>query len=182
MAAPKVIIVKESLSELNSILKKASPLILPRVRMLIELKKQDGTGISKRVLADLVGVNHNSIQTWRTMYEQGGITLLCSHRKTGFRPSVFNSNEHNAIEKKLKDPKNGLRGYTELLNWIEEEFSKDIKYNTLLKYCTRKFGSKVKVARKSHIKKDDQAVEALKKTSHKSADRPLKEKKKDLRR
>ena len=67
---------------------------------------------------------------------------------------------------------NGLRGYTELLNWIEQEFGKDVKYNTLLKYCIRKFGSKVKVARKSHVKKDDQAAEAFKKTLHKSVGNP----------
>lgn len=172
MAAPKIIKVKESGKELNMLLKKSSTLIVPRLRMLLELKKHEETGISKRDLSVLVGVNHNSIQTWRTMYEHGGLTYLCSHRKTGFRPSVFTKDEHNAIEAKLKDPMNGLRGYTELLNWIEQEFGKDVKYNTLLKYCIRKFGSRVKVARKSHVNKDDQAVEAFKKTLHKFVGKP----------
>jgi transposase len=172
MAAPKIIKVKESGKELNMLLKKSSTLIVPRLRMLLELKKHEETGISKRDLSVLVGVNHNSIQTWRTMYEHGGLTYLCSHRKTGFRPSVFTKDEHNAIEAKLKDPMNGLRGYTELLNWIEQEFGKDVKYNTLLKYCIRKFGSRVKVARKSHVNKDDQSVEAFKKTLHKSVGKP----------
>lgn len=174
MASPKIIQVKESDKELKVLLKGASTLIVPRLRMLIELKKHGESGISKRDLASLIGVNHNSIQTWRTMYEQGGITYLCSHRKTGFRPSVFTRDEHECIEEKLKDPMNGLRGYTELLNWIEQEFGKDLKYNTLLKYCIRKFGSRVKVARKSHVNKNDQAVEAFKKTSHKSVGKPLK--------
>lgn len=172
MAAPKIIKVKESNAELKAFLKKSSNLIVPRLRMLIELKNHEETGISKRDLSVLVGVNHNSIQTWRTMYEQGGLTYLCSHRKTGFRPSVFTKDEHNAIEAKLKDPMNGLRGYTELLNWIEQEFGKGVKYNTLLKYCIRKFGSRVKVARKSHVNKDDQVVEAFKKTLHKSVGKP----------
>ncbi len=57
----------------------------------------------------------------------------------------------------------------ELLTWVEAEFNKTIKYNTLLKYTTRHFGSKVKVARKSHVKKDEEAVNAFKKTSLKSA-------------
>ena len=73
-----------------------------------------------------------------------------------------------AIEKKLKDPKNGLRGYVELQAWIEQEFKKQVKYNTLLKYSIKNFGSKVKVARKSHIKKDEMAVDTFKKTSVKS--------------
>jgi transposase len=181
MASPKIIQVKESLPELRRLHKKASNLIAPRIRMLIELKKHEEQGISKRELADLIGVNHNSIQTWRTIYVQGGITYLCSHRKKGFRPSVFTKDEHKVIEEKLNDPFNGLRGYKELLNWIEQEFGKDIKYNTLLKYCIRNFGSSVKVARKSHVKKDPQAVEAFKKTSHKSAGRPLNTKGKGLK-
>lgn len=168
MSYPKQIKVKESLSELKRILKNSSPLIAPRIRMLIELKKNEKQGISKRDLADLIGVNHNSVQTWRTMYLKGGLKLLQSHNKKGFKPSVFTKEEHAAIEKKLKDPTNGLRGYVELLAWIEQEFKKQVKYNTLLKYCIRNFGSKVKVARKSHIKKDEAAVDAFKKTSVKS--------------
>jgi tRNA isopentenyl-2-thiomethyl-A-37 hydroxylase MiaE len=69
------------------------------------------------------------------------------------------------LEAKLKDPKNELRGYTALQTWVEEEFNKRIKYNTLLKYAMRHFQSKVKVARKSHVKKDMETVEGVKKNS-----------------
>jgi transposase len=106
------------------------------------------------------------------MYAQGGLSRLCSHHKKGFRPSVFTKEEHSLIEDKLNDPKNGLRGYTELQEWIEQQFSKEIKYNTMLKYCMRNFGSSVKVARKSHVKKDEQAVDAFKKTSQKPVGKP----------
>ena len=73
------------------------------------------------------------------------------------------------IEKKLKDPQNGLRGYVELLNWMEHEFNKTFKYNTVLKYAYRHFQSKIKVARKSHVKKDEEAVATFKKTLVKTA-------------
>ncbi len=66
MALPKQIPVKESLEELKRLLKKATPLIAPRIRVLIEMKKAEKTGISKRYLATAVGVNHNSVQSWRT--------------------------------------------------------------------------------------------------------------------
>lgn len=177
MSLPKIIIVKESMKELTSLLKKASPLIAPRIRTIIEIKKNEAKGISKIALASLVGVDPNSVQTWRTLYINQGIEGVLTHKKTGFRPSVFTPEEHNAIEKKLKDPKNGLRGYVELLNWIEVEFKKQIIYNTLLKYCVKNFGSKVKVARKSHVKKDEEAVSTFKKTSVKSAKKQSKPKK-----
>ena len=60
-------------------------------------------------------------------------------------------------------------GYTELLEWVKKELSKEIKYITLIKYAERNFGSKIKVARKSHVKKNELSVEAFKKTSVKNA-------------
>ena len=165
MAAPKVITVKETIRGLKSMLKSAKPLIAPRLRMLIEIKKHESTGISKRELAEIVGANHNSIQTWRSLYCNGGIEALTTHKKVGFKKPVFTLDQHRVIETKLNDPKNGIRGYKELLEWVENEFEKEYKYNTLLKYCIRHFGSRIKVARKSHIKKDAGAVEAFKKTS-----------------
>lgn len=157
-------------------LKKAKPIFIPRIRMLIELKKSEQEGISKRALAELIGVNHNSIQTWRTEYQKNGIKGLLSHGRTGFKPSVFSTEEQKFIEKKLTDPTSGLRGYSELLQWIEKEFNNPVKYNTLLKHCRRNYDSRVKVARKSHVKKDEQAVNAFKKTSHITVNKSLKKK------
>lgn len=181
MASPKQLIIKETVQQLRLLQKKSTPLIAVRLRALIAIKEAGQRGISKRELADKVGVNHNSVQTWRTMYIKGGIESLISHKKTGFKPSVFTSDEHLAMEQKLKDPLNGLRGYVELKEWIEKEFKKEVKYNTLLKYCMKNFGSSVKVARKSHIKKDEEAVATFKKTLVKVVKRSVPKKKSDIK-
>ena len=120
-------------------------------------------------IAEITGFNHNSVQAWRNLYIKGGIEALMGYVKHKGRPSILTKKEHKQIEAKLKDPKNGLRGYVELQAWVEKEFNKPIKYNTLLKYAIRQFGSKVKVARKSHVKKDIHQVDSFKKTSVKSA-------------
>jgi hypothetical protein len=52
MATTKNIIVTESTDELRRVLKKSIPFISPRLKMLIEIKKYQETGISKRLLAD----------------------------------------------------------------------------------------------------------------------------------
>lgn len=177
MSAPKSIQVKESVNELKKLLKSASRLIFPRIRMLLEIKKHEASGgISKRMLADAISVNHNSIQTWRTLYEKGGIEHLMKYTKNEGRPTILTAQEHQAIKDKLNDSKNGLRGYVELLDWVESTFKKEIKYNTLLKYANREFGARVKVARKSHVKKDPEAVSAFKKTSLKYVKKPAKKK------
>ena len=137
--------------------------------MLISIKKMGDLGISKRALMEEVGACSQSIHNWRTAYISGGLEKLLSNARKGKsgKPSVITPEEKLLIEKKLKDPKNGLAGYIELQQWIEKEFNKEVKYNTILKYAMRNFGSSVKVARKSHVKKDELAVESLKKDSFK---------------
>lgn len=41
MSSPKIVLVNESISEMKTLLKKSSNLIIPRVRMLIEIKKNE---------------------------------------------------------------------------------------------------------------------------------------------
>jgi len=169
MAHPKSLTIKESVKELSQLKKNSSDTINKRLQMLIAIKRDKKGSISKRALGQLIGVDPNSITTWKKVYEQQGISGIISDGRIGFKPSVVSAQEHKKIEKKLKDPKNGIRGYRELLDWVKQELSKDMKYITLLKYSKRHFGSKIKEARKNHVKKDEQAVESFKKTSVKNA-------------
>lgn len=115
-------------------------------------------------------VNHNSITKWRKMYEEEGIeSLLKDGRVGGFKPSVVTKEEHKRLKALLNDQNNGIVGYAELLKWVQTELQKEMKYITLVKYVQRHFGTKIKTARKSHVKKDEEAVAAFKKTSVKSA-------------
>ena len=169
MAHAKIILIKESVKELKSLQKNQCLTVIKRLNMLIELKKNGSNGISKRTLAKLVGVDPNSIQKWRTMYLNEGISGITTHGMIGFKPSIITKEEHKKIEKKLNQPKDALRGYKELVQWVKNEFGKEIKYTTMVEYSKRHFGSKIKVARKSHVLKDDQAVDTFKKTSVKSS-------------
>lgn len=163
MALAKKVIVKESLKELNELQKRSKPLLIPRLRMLQVIKQSDKS-LSKTALSKLVGVNHNSIQKWRKMYLESGLEGLLFHNTTASAPFIFSAQEREKIYNKLKDPKSGIKGYKELLVWVEEELGKKVKYNSLMVFCRQQFGTKIKVARKSHIKKDDKAVETFKKT------------------
>jgi transposase len=172
MSSSLIIPVKESVTELRGILKKASPLIQPRIKLLITMKKAGNTGISKRALVEQVGVSGQSIQTWRTTYKNGGIKAIMAHKRVGFKPRTFTDEEHAKIKLKLHDPENGLRGFKELQEWILKEFKKVVKYNTLLKYTIKHFGAKAKISRKYHAKKEEAAVTAFKKTSRSSVRKP----------
>jgi hypothetical protein len=104
------------------------------------------------------------------LYIQAGIeSLLQDGRKGGYKPSVVNKQEREKIKILLNDKQNQPVGYTELLNWLNKGLKKGMKYITLAKYVKRHFGAKIKVARKSNIKKDLESVDALKKTSLKNS-------------
>ena len=170
MALPLQITVIQTIPELRKLQRNSGELINKRLLMLIEIKKHEKTGISKRELSRITGINHNSIVKWRKLYNLSGIAPLLKHgRVGGFKKSVVSKEEHKKIAMKLNDAKNGIRGYTELLEWVNKDLSKDMKYITLVKYTERHFGSKIKVARKSHVKKDEEAVGTFKKTSLKNA-------------
>ena len=165
MAHSKKMVIKETEKEIKNLLKQSIPFIGQRLKVLLILKQNEETGISKREVAKLALVDPNSVQKWRTLYLNAGIDGLLKHKKTGFRPSVFSQEEHLKIKEKLNDPQNGLQGYVELKEWIENESGKVFNYNTLLYYCIRNFKSSVKVARKNHVKKDEGQGDAFKKTS-----------------
>jgi len=169
MSAPKVFKIKESEIELKKLMKKSQPMIAKRLHALIVFKHNEDTGISKRYVAEEIGVNHNSIQTWRSLYIRGGIKMLMSHSNIGYKPSKINSEQEQAIKEVLNNPYNGIVGYIELLDWFNKTYETSINYKTFHGFVVRKFNAKIKVARKSHIKKDAQVVEAFKKTSNKSA-------------
>lgn len=167
MAKPLQITIKESVKELRSLQRGHCQLISKRIQVLIVIKQhQDTGGISKRDIAAMTGVNHNSVVSWRNMYLSEGIERLLRHGRIGFRTSLITKEEQLILEHKLKDPNNGLQGYRELLDWLNSQREAKIKYTTLYEFCRRNFATKIKVARKSHVKKDAEAVEAFKKTSH----------------
>ena len=150
-------------------MKSSHPMIAKRLQALLIFKHHQNEGISKRVVADQIGVNHNSIQTWRNLYIKGGIESLMSHSNLGYKLSKITKTQEQALSEKLNNPHNGMVGFIELLDWFNETFQTSIKYKTFHGFVIRKFNAKIKVSRKTHIKKDAQAVEAFKKTSGISA-------------
>jgi hypothetical protein len=165
MSNSLLIPVKESTQELKEHLKKSIPFFKPRILLLLAMKKNGDNPISKRALMEQTGLCSYSVQKWRSLYAKGGLALLLSHNKTGFKSTIIDSKTKLKLEAKLKDSENGLRGYKELLEWVVTEFKSEITYNTLYKYCKKNFGTKIKVARKYHAKKDEKAVDTFKKTS-----------------
>lgn len=166
MANSLIVSVKESMADLKAMHKKQPKHLKQRVEMLMVIKRNE-VPLSKTVLAEKVGVNHNSITKWRRAYNKGGIKKLLEFKRRSNKKPIITPEVDKAIEKKLKDAHAPFRSYTELVEWISNHYIKGINYHTVNKYVKRKYKTKLKVARKSNIAKDENAVVAFKKTSNK---------------
>ncbi|MCG8410329.1 MAG: hypothetical protein MI739_03485 [Bacteroidales bacterium] len=78
----------------------------------------------------------------------------------GKRRGVISTEIHRSLEKKVNDSRDPFLGYWDAVLWVKKEHDLDVKYNALRIYLIRHFKTKLKAPRKSHYKKDGQAIEA----------------------
>jgi len=116
-------------------------------------------------LAQYLGVNIDTLNKWTGKYKASGLKGMLWVNSGGKRREVVPKSIHKEIETKLNDSTSPLQGYTDAVSWIKQEFGYQIKYHTVRAFMIRNFGSKLKVPRRSHYKKDEIAFETFKKTS-----------------
>ena len=160
MAKSVSIIVKEPVADLKELYSKAPVHLRPRYKMLILIA---GGCTSSQELAAKTGASRNSIATWKQAYNAGGLNQLSNDRRGGDFISDISAADKKKIEKKLSDPKKAFTSFGEAQAWLKEELGIDKKYHAVNKYLKRNFGAKLKVGRKSHVKKDEAAVAVFKK-------------------
>lgn len=156
MALAKYIEVKESLIVLKKLKEQSDPFFLPRIQMLIEMVKRQNFPFSKKHLAILLDVHPNTIQSWRNLYCKGGIVLLLSHQKTGFKPSVITAEEKKMILAVVSEKK--VQSYKDLHVYVNNQLKKAISYNTLLKFCHRNFINEIPFGRKKNNDSDQKLI------------------------
>jgi len=161
MAILKQLSITESVIDLKKIQRQQPVHLSIRVQMLLLMKTK---GIhSKRGLSEVLGVSANTVQSWKTMYGSGGLKELLAYNRGGHKKPVIFGEVEEKILAKLSNPNDAPRSFKELQQWVDEHLIKGIKYHTLNQHVKRRFKAKLKVARKSHVSKDEQAVLAFKK-------------------
>jgi len=156
--------IKESLHELKSLRRKVSNHRLKtRIQALILLKESKFN--YRRDLTFHLGIHRASLTNWINIYLEKGIDGLLEIRNGGKRYSHVSPELHEALKEKTHNSEDPFMSYVEAVQWVKENYDQTIKYTTLRSYLVDNFKTKVKRPRKSHYKKDEQAIEAFKKTS-----------------
>jgi len=151
--------VKESIKELKA-LQKTHRSQHNRLQMLILIK--EGHILSKDALAQALNVSNKSVHTWRTDYINGGIELLLEDNRGG-RQGQVTEQAHHKLAERLNNGLDGFKSFIEIQKWLQDDFAIHMEYQAVNKYVKRKFGARPKVARKSHVNKDENATALFKK-------------------
>jgi transposase len=129
--------IHESISALELIHGQCALRIMPRIKMLIILKKEPK--ITRRVLTQRLGVTLGSIIKWLKIYRQNGLNKLLEN-KVG---SIVTSKVHNVIKMKFKAK--SFDSFSALYDWIKETHLPGVKYYTLHRYAGRHFSNELKM-------------------------------------
>ncbi len=154
--------IKEGLNELKSFRnQEKNHRKKTRIQSLILTKEKK---FKRRIdLAAHLGIGIASLNRWTKVYKESGLTAMLEISSGGLRKHSEIEVIHNELEVKLNDSSDPLLGYWDAVLWVRDNFGVDVKYNTLRTYLIRNFKTKLKSPRKSHYKKDEQAIEVFKK-------------------
>lgn len=155
--------VNEELSELRQKLQSAkNQKVKLKLKSLIILKANPDK--KQEDIANHLCIGYSTLKRWYRNYRIQGLNAFLRVVPTGVRKSVVSKEIHEALKEKLYDSSDPLLGYWHAVLWVESTFNVSIKYQTIRKYMIKHFNTKLKVPRKSHYQKDDQAIEAFLKT------------------
>ena len=164
MAKTIDITITESEEHLQYLLRKQDKLLQQgRVKALLLIKQ--GKVRYTYELSKKLKRERKTIYNWLQLYREEGIDGYLTVASRGKRKEKLSEDEKQAIAQKLQDASTDITSYVELCQWTKKEFGKEFPYHVIYHYCRSQLNSRLKVSRKSHHKKDEQAVEAFKKTT-----------------
>lgn len=164
MARPANITVKESVDSLKKMyFDEKNHRIRTRIKCLILFKESTFKG--QLELANHLSVDYATVKRWLKQYKEEGLKSLITLKNGGQRRSAISPEIHQSLSAKLNNSNDPLLGYWDAVLWVNINHGLEIKYNTLRTYLIRHFKTKLKAPRKSHYKKNEQAIEAFKKTT-----------------
>ncbi len=168
MGKRAVIHIKETKQELDAIYRNSRSYKVKKKIKSLQLTLSNKYD-NRFELAKYLGVNVKTLYVWTKLYQEKGIKVMLGSTSGGKHRKVVPDILRDALEQKLKNSANPLKGYTDAAIWAKRECGIEINYHTIRSFMITNFGCKLKQPRKSHYKKDEVAFETFKKTSRTSS-------------
>jgi transposase len=154
--------IKESVEFLQKEHSKAKGLLKKdRIKTLLYIK--EGKYHFQSDIANKLGRTEKTIRVWLQDYLRDGYESLMEVKSGGNNTKTISERAKVFIAEKVKDQNTTITSYIELQLLLEQELGEKILYGALYSHCRRNHKTKLKVARKSHHKKDEKTEELFKK-------------------
>ncbi len=132
-----------------------------RIKTLLYIK--EGKYHFQSDISKKLGRSEKTIRGWLQQYLKEGYSSLMEVKSGGNNTKTISEKARIFIAEKVKDKNTTITSYIELQLLLEEELGEKVFYGALYSHCRRNYKTKLKVARKSHHKKDEKAEELFKK-------------------
>ena len=155
--------IRESLSELREQLRQAkTPTTKQRLQVLYWLQQENPPSI--KTIAQSIGKHRNTVQTWLSMYRNGGLESMLKIKRSPGRVRVIPQWAENALAQRLESPENGFASYGQVQQWLRETLAVEAEYHAVYQMTRYRLKAKLKVPRPQHKKQNRTQREAFKKT------------------
>jgi len=119
----------------------------------------------RKEIAEKVGYGRNAVGRWLQVYETAGLSAMLSTGASGNPGGVGIPVEvMSALQARLQDPHQGFASYKEVQQWLAQQHV-HLSYQWVYDIVHDKLQARLKVARKSNVKKDKQKEEGFKKNA-----------------
>ena len=106
-------------------------------------------------IAALLGYERHAVGHWFKLYQQKGLQACLQINPGGYqRPSQIAGKVLEALQAKLADPRHYFTSYKQIHEWLQKEHAIQLSYEHVHWFVHRQLGAKLKVVRKSNLKKD----------------------------
>lgn len=129
-----------------------TPHPLQRQRLHALYLVASGQATTRHAVARLLGLSRNTIGQWFTTYEGAGLQALLQVGTPPGKQPTLTGPQLAQLREALARPA-GFASYKAVQRWIATTFDVDLAYSATHKLVRYKLGAKLKVPRRSHIKK-----------------------------
>jgi len=131
-----------------------------RLRMLYFFKT--GQAETRKSAAQMLLVHRTTVSRWLDAYERGGLGRLLHIKTKPNHPLSLPLHVLHTLKRKLRN-RRGFDSYKSIQRWLKKRYSICIPYSTLHGIVRYGLKAKLKVGRKSHVKKNEKEGVAFKK-------------------
>ena len=125
-----------------------------KMRLHVLYLAKSGVCQTRKSIALSLSLHRNTVSRWLIRYQSGGLEKLLSISQPsppkGQRTLPLDVIE--SLREQLSKP-DGFANYTQIQEWIEKQHGLKVNYLTLYKIVRYHLKAKLKVSRRSHVKK-----------------------------